>query len=231
MTMESVSIIIPVLNEESGINETISHVKQISSGRAVEIIVVDGDAAGSTIHAITDLYVIRTTSRPGRAMQMNAGAQSASGDIVLFLHADTFLPHRAIGLIQYVMKSGRYAAGAFSLGLDSEKLPLRVIAAAARLRTRMTGIPFGDQSLFMRREYFCKIGGFAEIPLMEDVEIASRIKKLGGRIAVLPERVTTSARKWEREGIVYSIFRNWLIQLSYFMGAPPERLAKIYYSS
>ena len=228
--MTGISIIIPVLGEQGGINGLIGHLKRISDGCAVEVIVVDGDSAGSTLRAIGDPDAVRVISPPGRALQMNRGAEKATGDILLFLHADTFLPDNALNRISEVMRTGAYQAGAFSLGLDSRRLPLRVIAAAARIRTRLTGIPFGDQALFMRRDYFNRIGGYAGIPLMEDVEIAGRIKKQGGRIIILPERVTTSARKWEREGIAYSVFRNWFIQMSYLLGASPERLVKIYYN-
>jgi len=227
----NISIIIPVLNEESGINTSIRHIRQISSEDRIEIIVVDGDAGGSTIRSVADAGAQCLISPPGRGKQMNCGARAARGEILLFLHADTLLPRGSISLVRKVMRSGRYQAGAFGLDLDSRRIPLRIIAAAARLRIRLSGIPFGDQGLFMRRDYFHRIGGYAEIPLMEDVEIAQRIKKLEGRIIIVPERVLTSVRKWEEEGVLYSIFRNWFIQLSYFLGVPPERLVKIYYSS
>jgi rSAM/selenodomain-associated transferase 2 len=226
-----ISVIIPVLNEQSGINEVIRHVRRISAGHAIEVIVADGDGGGSTLRAVEDIDSIRVISSPGRASQMNRGAERASGDVLLFLHADTLLPENAFDLIGVAIRSGRCQAGAFSLSLDSGRLSLRVIAAAARIRTRMTRIPFGDQALFMRRDYFKRIGGFAGIPLMEDVEIATRIKKRGDRILILPERVVTSARKWERDGVVYSNLRNWFIQLSYLLGASPERLVRIYYKN
>ncbi len=227
--MTRISVIIPVLNEQAGINEIIGHVRRISAGRLVEIIVVDGDSGGSTLKAIADIDSIRLISSKGRALQMNRGAERASGDILIFLHADTLLPESAFDLIDEAMRSGHCQAGAFSLGLDSGRFSLRLIAAAARIRSRITGIPFGDQALFIRRDYFRRIGGFAAIPLMEDVEIGTRIKKRGDRILILPERVVTSARKWEKEGILFSNFRNWFIQLSYLLGASPERLARIYY--
>ncbi len=227
--MTGISVIVPVLNEQAGINRLITHVRRISAGHSIEIILVDGDGNGSTLRAVTDLDVIHILSPAGRAIQMNRGAERATGDILLFLHADTLLPDNAFDLICSVMGAGRHRAAAFSLSLDSRRLPIRLIAAAARVRSRITGIPFGDQALFMRRDYFKRIGGYSEIPLMEDVEIAARIKRNGDRILILPERVSTSARKWERDGIVYSNFRNWFIQLSYLLGASPERLARIYY--
>jgi rSAM/selenodomain-associated transferase 2 len=224
-----ISVIIPVLHEESSINTVIDHVKIISSGIGVEIIVVDGDIGGSTLAALADAGTIRVTSDPGRAEQMNRGSERASGDILLFLHADTVLPSNAFSLIIDAARTGLYAAGAFGLGLDSSRLPIRLIGAAARLRIRITGIPFGDQAIFIMRNYFRRIGGYAPIPLMEDVEIMKRIRKRGDRIIILPGRVATSARKWEKEGILFSIFRNWFIQFAYFCGAAPEWLAQLYY--
>jgi rSAM/selenodomain-associated transferase 2 len=227
--MTGISVVIPVLNEQAAINATIGHMRRISAGETIEIIVVDGDPEGSTIRAVADPHVLRLTSRPGRAVQMNHGAHEARGDILLFLHADTVLPGGAIGLIRETLESGRWRAGAFGLELDSGRMSLRIVAAAARFRIRLTGIPFGDQSFFIPRDYFHRIGGYAEIPLMEDIEIARRIKRQGGRIAVLQERAVTSSRKWEEEGVMHSIFRNWFLQLSYFAGVSPERLVKLYY--
>jgi rSAM/selenodomain-associated transferase 2 len=227
--MTGISVVIPVLNEQAVINAAIGRMRLISAGEPTEVIVVDGDPGGSTIRAVADPLVLRLTSPPGRAVQMNRGAREARGDILLFLHADTLLPEGAIGLIRDTLGTGRCQAGAFGLELDSGRMSLRIVAAAARFRIRLTGIPFGDQSLFILRDYFHQIGGYAEIPLMEDVEIALRIKKRGGRIAILEERAVTSSRKWEEEGVLYSIFRNWFLQLSYFMGVPPEKLLQYYY--
>jgi rSAM/selenodomain-associated transferase 2 len=227
--MTGISVVIPVLNEQAVINAAIGRMRLISAGEPTEVIVVDGDPGGSTIRAVADPLVLRLTSPPGRAVQMNRGAREARGDILLFLHADTLLPEDAIGLIRDTLGTGRCQAGAFGLELDSGRMSLRIVAAAARFRIRLTGIPFGDQSLFILRDYFHQIGGYAEIPLMEDVEIALRIKKRGGRIAILEERAVTSSRKWEEEGVLYSIFRNWFLQLSYFMGVPPEKLLQYYY--
>ncbi len=227
--MTGISVVIPVLNEQAVINAAIGRMRLISAGEPTEVIVVDGDPGGSTIRAVADPLVLRLTSPPGRAVQMNRGAREARGDILLFLHADTLLPEGAIGLIRDTLGTGRCQAGAFGLELDSGRMSLRIVAAAARFRIRLTGIPFGDQSLFILRDYFHQIGGYAEIPLMEDVEIALRIKKRGGRIAILEERAVTSSRKWEEEGVLYSIFRNWFLQLSYFMGVPPEKLVQYYY--
>jgi len=227
--MTGISVVIPVLNEQAVINAAIGRMRLISAGEPTEVIVVDGDPGGSTIRAVADPLVLRLTSPPGRAVQMNRGAREARGDILLFLHADTLLPEGAIGLIRDTLGTGRCQAGAFGLELDSGRMSLRIVAAAARFRIRLTGIPFGDQSLFILRDYFHQIGGYAEIPLMEDVEIALRIKKRGGRIAILEERAVTSSRKWEKEGVLYSIIRNWFLQLSYFMGVPPEKLLQYYY--
>ena len=224
-----VSVIIPVLGEEALINGVIARIREISARHSVEIIVVDGDRGGTTVNAVVAAEPIRLQSPPGRARQMNRGAAAASGGTLLFLHADTFLPAGAFGRIVETIRSGRCRAGAFGLGIDSRRPSIRLIAAAARLRMRFTGIPFGDQAIFMKRDYFDAIGGYADIPLMEDVELMRRIKKRGGGIEILPERVATSARKWERDGVLFSVLRNWSLQLAYRCGVAPERLAGIYY--
>lgn len=229
VTFPEVSVVIPVLGEEAVINGVIAHVRERAGGCRIEIIVVDGDRAGSTAEAIQDTAAVRLLSPPGRARQMNRGAAAATGGILLFLHADTFLPAGAFNAIIETVSSGLCQAGAFGLAIDSRRASLRLIAAAARLRTRITGIPFGDQAVFMAREYFNAVGGYADIPLMEDVELMRRVKKHGGGIVILPERVSTSARKWDRDGVLYSVLRNWGLQLAYGCGVAPDRLARFYY--
>jgi rSAM/selenodomain-associated transferase 2 len=223
-----ISIILPVLNEAGRINKIISHIRTIASEHLVEIIVVDSDSQGGTINTIRDAGVITAISPRGRGCQMNRGAALASGGILLFLHADTHLPVNALTHIAEAMHDQRFVGGAFDLGLNTDRRIFRVTEKYVFLRTRMTRIPFGDQAIFIRSSYFEMISGYKEIPLMEDVEIMSRIKRQGGRICIIPEKVLTSARRWEAEGILYCMFRNWALQILYAFGVPPERLVRWY---
>lgn len=228
MTEAAVSIIIPVLHEAETINALIAHLRSLDAGQAREIIVVDGDPEGSTIKAVQDAGVRLLISGRGRARQMNRGGAAARGDVLLFLHADTFLPANAAGLILSCLEDRRVVAGAFELGFLTERRIFRITERYVSLRTRLTRIPFGDQAVFIRRDYFEAIGGFREIPLMEDVELMKRIRTQGGRIAILPAKALTSARRYEREGIVFCTLRNWSLQFLYMLGVAPERLAKWY---
>ncbi|MDY6971195.1 MAG: hypothetical protein SV775_02585 [Thermodesulfobacteriota bacterium] len=127
------------------------------------------------------------------------------------------------------MKSSTYVAGAFDLGFDSRRWFFSLTAAVASMRSRITRTPFGDQAIFIKRSYFERIGGFCDIPLMEDIELMKRIKKKGDAIRIIPLKVTTSARKWEKEGIILTTLRNWLLQFLYFLGVSPEKLVRYYY--
>ncbi len=159
---------------------------------------------------------------------MNAGAKAAQGEILIFLHADTGLPPNALNHIQHIMSEKKYVAGAFELSFDSERLGLKLIAKAASWRYRLLRLPYGDQAIFMPQEYFHRIGGFAEIPIMEDLELMRRIKKRKDKIYISKERVKTSARRWEKEGIVYCVLRTWMLASLYCLGVSPEKLAKYY---
>lgn len=224
------SIIIPVLNERAGINKTIEHLRGLiaETGLPAEIIVVDGDPDGKTIAAIEDDEVITAVEKAGRACQMNAGAALARGEILLFLHADTRLPDDGIVLIDAVSHHLCSRAGAFSLAIDSKRTIFRVIEKTASLRSRWTSVPYGDQAFFFDADYFRSIGGFADIPIMEDVEIMHRIKKRGDKIVLFNRPVRTSARRWEKEGILKCTIRNWWLISLYFAGISPQRLVRFY---
>ncbi len=222
------SIIVPVLNESAAINELIGHIRTLDVTGIAEIIVVDGDPGGSTINAVQDNGVLKATSSKGRARQMNHGAALASGTILLFLHADTRLPENAFTHISGTMRDQLVVGGAFDLGLDTRRCIFRITERYVFFRTRVTRIPFGDQAIFLRKEYFSAIGGYRDIPLMEDVEIMSRIKKRGDRINIIPEKVRTSPRRWEEEGILYCTVRNMALQVLFALGVSPERLVAWY---
>jgi len=222
------SIIVPVFHEGNRINDLIDHLNSLDSKESFEIIVVDGARERDTLKAIQSNRVIKIFSEKGRAKQMNAGASIAKGEILIFLHADTELPTHALRKIESVIEKRGYAAGAFDLGIQSNKLMFKVIAFLGSLRSRLNRIPYGDQAIFLRREYFNKIGGYKEIPLMEDVELMRRIKRSGKKIWILYDRVMTSPRRWEKEGAIYCILRNWILQALYFLGVSPHKLVNFY---
>jgi len=224
----SVSVIIPVLRETQPLDSLIDHLLEIADGSPVEIILVDGSPDEESIKAVSRGGVILLASQAGRARQMNAGAAAAKGEYLLFLHADTRLPQGAFRRIEETLSDGNHVAGAFDLRYNSDRSSIRYIARVACLRSRFTRIPYGDQAQFFRRDYFEILGGFADIPLMEDVEIMRRIKDRGDRISILHEAVVTSARRQEKEGVVYCTLRNWAIITLYFLGMSPERLVRFY---
>ena len=223
-----ISVIVPVLDEQDYINSHIGHIREQDFEGTLEIIVVDGDADGQTLEVIEDSDTVKITSSPGRGLQLNAGAAVARGRILLFLHADTQLPPGGLLKIVDVLDDDQYIGGAFDLGIDSKRLFLKFIAARARLRSRLSRIPYGDQAIFVRKSYFEQIGGFKEFPLMEDIELMQRIKRNGAKIFILKDRVSTSARRWEAEGVLYTTVRNQFLASMYYLGVNPERLARYY---
>lgn len=225
---DTISVILPVWKEVSIINHTIGNILSSEYRADMEIIVVDGSAEGETIHAVQNKKVQKIVSEKGRSQQMNAGATIARGGILLFLHADTLLPRNALHAISSIMQKKELVGGAFDLGIDSPRSVFRLIETAASLRSRITRIPYGDQGIFIRKDYFHAIGGFKEIPLMEDVDLMRRIKKAGDKICILPLKVKTSPRRWEKEGIVRCTLRNWTLITLYCLGFSPEKLTKLY---
>ncbi|MEI7671298.1 MAG: TIGR04283 family arsenosugar biosynthesis glycosyltransferase [Deltaproteobacteria bacterium] len=223
-----VSVIIPVFCESTIINESIEAVRLLKGGDAAEIIVVDGQAEAETVAAIRDSTVQKLCSEKGRGRQLNRGAASAKGDVLLFLHADTILPTAAFERLAEAMRDESCVGGAFSLRIDSPRAAFRVIETVANLRSRLMKIPYGDQAIFIRTSCYWRLGGFREIPIMEDVDFMRRIKRNAGKIIISPEPVITSARRWEKEGILFGTLRNWLLVILYLCGVAPERLARFY---
>jgi len=222
------SIIIPVLREANLIGDAIESLSSIGRDTAFELVVVDGGLHGETIQAIPHDHVIKLSSSPGRGNQLNAGARDASGKILLFLHVDTRLPDGAPAQIVESLSRPGVVAGSFTLGIGSNKPAYRIIEGAVSLRTRLTRIPYGDQGIFIDARIFHTLGGFKAIPIMEDVDLMRRVKKSGGRIAVVSSQVLTSPRRWEAEGVVRCTLRNWFLMTCYLMGASPERLSRFY---
>jgi rSAM/selenodomain-associated transferase 2 len=229
ITMDlQISIIIPVFNEFYIINDTITHLNSLFSGKNFEIIIVDGHMLRNTINAIKDKQIKKVSSSKGRSLQMNAGAKVASGEILLFLHADTYLADNAPENIMKTLYDQKTVAGAFNLGVRSPRKIFRLIEKVVFIRSKLTHIPYGDQCIFIRRNLFESIGGYGTMPLMEDVDLMRRVKKSGGKITILNQKVYTSPRRWEKEGIIFCTLRNWILILLYLIGMPPEYLSKFY---
>lgn len=214
---------VPALNEAASIVETVRGAR----ARGVrEIVVVDGGSTDATV-ALAGPIADRVLRGPrGRAVQMNAGAAVASGDVLLFLHADTQLPDGFADAVRRAIGEGAIA-GRFDVRLDGRHWFLPVVALLMNARSRWTGIATGDQAMFVRRDVFTTLGGFAPVPLMEDVELSRRLRRTGP-IAALPLRVSTSARRWEENGVARTILLMWALRLAYACGVSPERLAHWY---
>ena len=222
-----ISIIIPVYDEAKTIRSCIANVKECC-GENSEIIIVDGSADGSTLSAVDDEGVMCLSSPPGRAVQMNIGAQKAAGDILLFLHADTTLPPEAGALVRNALCAPCATAGAFKLGFDTPSRTMKFIAFIADLRCRIERVPYGDQAIFIPKSTFMELGGFPEIPLMEDVELFQSIKKRRLEIVILKESITTSARRYLTTGPLRCAFRNTCLRLLHRFGVRAETLAALY---
>jgi rSAM/selenodomain-associated transferase 2 len=215
------SIIIPALNEAGLIRSSLEALAPLR-GAGHEVILVDGGSTDGTPELARPLCDVLIASARGRALQMNAGARAASGDVLVFLHADTRLPPGAQhGVIDAMRK---HLWGRFDVEIDSRHAFLKWVACAMNLRSRITGIATGDQALFVRREAFT---GFAQIALMEDIAFSREMKRRGPP-ACLRARVTTSGRRWEAHGVLRTILLMWRLRLLYFLGARPERLARRY---
>ena len=225
------SIIVPVLHEAERINDLIGHLRQLDPQKSSEIIVVDGAPEKDTLQAIHDDRITKISTEKGRAKQMNAGASVAKGNILIFLHADTELPIGALKRMNAFVNRNEFVGGAFDLGIKSKKIIFKMIAFLGSLRSRLNGIPYGDQIIFIRRGYFNEIGGYRDIPLMEDAELMRRIKRSGKKIFISRDRAMTSPRRWEEEGVIFCILRNWTLQIFYFLGVSPHKLVKFYKSN
>jgi len=190
---------------------------------------VDGGSTDATSAAAARFPRVRLLESPrGRARQMNAGARAARGDILLFLHADTLLPGGALAAVEAAVSDPGVVGGRFDVRFDNRRPVFRMIAWLMNQRSRWSGISTGDQAIFVCREVFEAMGGYPEIPLMEDVELC-RLLKLRGQLAPLRLAVTTSARKWERDGAVRTILLMWALRFLYMVGVRPDRLHRWYY--
>ncbi|OIO00558.1 MAG: hypothetical protein AUJ51_09890 [Elusimicrobia bacterium CG1_02_56_21] len=219
-----ISVIIPSYKEQDTIVSAVNGVLRLARGTECEIIIADATPGTGVLQALAGSGAIVLTSPKGRGSQMNSGAAKATGDILLFLHADTLLPENAFDAILRALVSGLYSAGAFRLEIDSAKPWLRFIAWTANIRNYFTGTPYGDQAIFVRREFFRKLGGYLEIPIMEDLDFMERVRAHGGKIVILSEAVRTSPRRWETEGMLATTLMHNALRLLRLSGAAPEKL-------
>jgi rSAM/selenodomain-associated transferase 2 len=224
--MWRLSIIIPVLDEAAGIAEALAALAPFRA-HGTEIIVVDGGSRDDTLQAARPLADLVITAARGRGSQMNAGAAAAQGGMLLFLHADTRLPTGADRRVVDVLGRARRAWGRFDVTIAGRSSLLPIVAAMMNWRSRVTGIATGDQAMFMTRAAFAQAGGFPDIALMEDIVMSRRLKAISPP-ACLAARVTTSGRRWDRDGVVRTIFMMWRLRLAFFLGVEPARLARRY---
>ena len=215
-------IVLPVLDEGPSLATRLRALEGLRQ-RGARVVVVDGGSQDDTLAIARRHADLALLAPRGRASQMNAGAAACPADVLLFLHADTVLPENADVLVRRATL-GPFAWGRFDVLIDSPRRLLGVVGTLMNLRSRWTGIATGDQALFVRHDLFQRIGGFPDLPLMEDIAIC-RLLKQQGRPACLRELVSTSARRWERHGVWRTIFLMWRLRAAYFFGADPRELA------
>lgn len=219
-----ISIVIPVLNEAKALSKILS-IQASDIEIIIEIIVVDGGSQDETVE-IAESYGVKVRhSMPGRATQMNAGAAIATGEILLFLHADTQLPTGFDRMICQALSDS--ISGAFELKIDAALPGLRWVEWGVNLRSRYLQLPYGDQAIFLRRKTFNAMGGFPNLPIMEDFEFVRRLRQMG-RIAIVPHAVLTSGRRWQKMGVFRTTIVNQIAILAYLMGVAPARIHQWY---
>ncbi len=223
----TLSIIVPVWNEQEVLPPLLAHLRTFQE-RGVEVLFVDGGSDDGTPALIEAAGFSVMHADRGRARQMNAGAHAAAGSVLLFLHADTVLPDAAARQVAAALAGGRRRWGRFDVTISGKPLMLRVVATMMNLRSRWSGIATGDQAIFVTREAFNAVGGFPDQPLMEDVALTKRLRRLS-RPACIALRVITSGRRWERDGVWRTIFLMWRLRWAYWRGIPASVLARSYH--
>jgi len=217
-------VIVPTLNEAPHLAATLARAREDG---VHEVIVVDGGSSDGTLEVAAAHADVVLAAPRGRSSQMNAGAARATGDILLFLHADTLLPPGFAAAVQAACATPDVIGGRFDVALEPSSPLLWLTATLINVRSRLSRIATGDQAIFIRRDIFASVGGYAPIPLMEDLELSRRMKR-AGRVACLRDRVVTSSRRWRRDGVVRTILLMWTLRALYFTGVPADRLARLY---
>lgn len=220
------SIIVPVLNEAAGLPKLLAALGSLVDA-GVEVIVVDGGSSDGSFELAMASEAVALQSPQGRAHQMNTGAAQARGDVFMFLHADTRLPEQAYAHIEAGLAGSASVWGRFDVAIAGKSSLLRIVATLMNWRSRLTGIATGDQAMFVTRQAFEAVGGFPELPLMEDVELSKRLKAISPPLC-LRDRVTTSGRRWETHGVWRTIFLMWRTRWRYWRGADVRELARTY---
>jgi rSAM/selenodomain-associated transferase 2 len=215
-----ISIIIPVLNEARNIKQAVASTQPSTN---VEVIVVDGGSNDGTVEIAESLGVKLISAPRGRAAQMNAGALAASGEILLFLHADSRLSAGFDIIVRTALQQPGVVAGAFAVRIDAQLWSLRLVEWGVNWRSRFLQMPYGDQAIFLTKEIFHKIGKFPEIPIMEDFELIRRLRRTG-EITIINVPVLTSARRWLKNGVFKTTLTNQIIIVAYLLGVSPKRI-------
>lgn len=214
----------PVFNEAQLLPEKLTSLKALN---ADEMVFIDGGSTDGTQQLLEASGVTWYTGVRGRAAQMNLGAGKCKSDIILFIHIDTEIDENNISAIKSAMKQQDLAGGRFDIRLSGHHPAYRIISWFINIRSRWSKISTGDQAMFVRRAMFEQMGGFADLPLMEDVEFSKRLKRQGN-VACLRQRVTTSSRRWQQHGIIRTVLLMWRLRLLYWLGTPAEKLAAMY---
>jgi len=220
------SIVMPVLNEAEVLESHLAHLSSQCTWHEYELLIVDGGSSDETV-AIAERYGRVLYSERGRAKQMNAGGAAATGDVLLFLHADTSLPDGALDVIEKALAPPKVVGGAFRLCFNCNLWPYRLVAFTTNVRSRVRTLFTGDQAYFIRTESFRAVGGYPDQPLMEDLEIILRLRKIG-KVVLLPHYVTTSARRHEKVGLLRTVLFMWYLRTLYKFGVSPEQLQRMY---
>lgn len=220
------SIIVPALNEAAQIAATLEPLQPLRA-QGHELFVADGGSSDGTPECARP-YCDRVVDAPrGRARQMNTGAMAAHGDVLWFLHADTRASAQAVDALLAALAQPQCAWGRFDVHLSGTHPLLRIVENLMNLRSRWTGIATGDQGIFVRRDLFERVGGYQDIPLMEDIALSRRLKREAPQVC-LRERLVTSSRRWEKDGVVRTILLMWRLRFAYWLGVSPDRLAARY---
>jgi rSAM/selenodomain-associated transferase 2 len=225
--LQKISIIIPVFNEAEIIENTLL---TLITNQDLEIIVVDGGSSDRTVELAQNLQVrVIIADTPGRANQMNLGAAIATGDILLFLHADTLLPENSPEIVRQILLGTDVVAGAFGLKIDGSQPSLRVVETMVNWRSRSCSLPYGDQAIFLKKDTFQAMDGFSNLPIMEDFELIQRLKRVG-KIQIASVAVITSSRRWQKLGVLKTTLINQLIVIGYYLRFSPHQLKRLYHN-